>query len=110
MKAINYISILALLATVSCTSALYTGVEYDDIYYQASDQPVVVTRQTVGRQIEERDLKSAEYYDNIYASDTLMSDEYYDALDYEEVMDSKGAGTIINNNYYYDDYFICRKT
>jgi hypothetical protein len=38
MKALNYISILALLALMSCTSSLYTGVEYDDLYYLPSEE------------------------------------------------------------------------
>ena len=41
MKALSYIAILMLLILSSCASALYTGAEYDDLYYSASDKPVV---------------------------------------------------------------------
>ena len=39
MKALIYISLLALLTLGSCTSSLYTGGEYDDLYYTSSDKP-----------------------------------------------------------------------
>jgi len=41
MKAVNYISILLLLVLGSCSSGLYSGFEYDDLYYLPSDKPVV---------------------------------------------------------------------
>lgn len=40
MKASNYILGLALLTLASCSSGLYVGTEYDDLYYVSSDQPV----------------------------------------------------------------------
>ena len=107
MKAINYISVLALLATMSCTSGLYKGVEYDDLYFQSSDRQAVAARTPASRRIVESDLKSADYYDNIYAADTLMSEEYYDAVDYDDAVQSKGGGTTIYNNYY--DNYSCFK-
>ena len=104
MKAISYISVFVLLTTISCTSGLYTGVEYDDIYFQASDRQLVAARTQAKRQIIENDLRSSEYYDNIYAADTLMSEEYYDAVGYyDDAVNNKGGTTIYNN--YYDNYY-----
>lgn len=80
MKALYYIFGLALLTLVSCTSKLYVGTEYDDLYYVSSDQPVYAV-ETRG-QIVESNLQSGEYYDNIYANDTLIADEYRNASDY----------------------------
>jgi len=90
MKVSNYISVLALLVLGSCSSSLYTGVEYDDLYYLPSDRPVTVVRTPVNKQIAEGTLKSEEYYDNIYAADTLVSDEYSDAVDYDDVLANAG--------------------
>ncbi len=41
MKALSYISVIVLLLMGSCSSRLYTGAEYDDLYYTPSDNPVV---------------------------------------------------------------------
>lgn len=100
MKALNYISVITLLALASCTSSLYTGVEYDDLYYLPSDQPVTRARVSGSRQIVENNLQSRDYYDNIYIADTLVSDEYNDAIDYE-ALSTQGNVSIYN---YYDDY------
>jgi len=102
MKVSNYITILALLVLGSCTSSLYTGVEYDDLYYLPSDQPVATVRTPVKKQITEGTLKSEEYYDNIYAADTLVSDEYSDAVDYDDAIISNAKDVDIYN--YYDNY------
>ena len=102
MKVSNYITILALLVLGSCTSSLYTGVEYDDLYYLPSDQPVATVRTPVKKQIAEGTLKSEEYYDNIYAADTLVSDEYSDAVDYDDAIISNAKDVDIYN--YYDNY------
>ena len=40
MKALYNIFGIALLTLASCSSGLYVGTEYDDLYYQDSDQPV----------------------------------------------------------------------
>jgi len=96
MKAINYITILALLVLMSCSSSLYTGVEYDDLYFQPTDQTVARVRTSSGRQVTEDNLRSKDYYNSIYAADTLVSDEYNDATDY---------GIYEQNNYnFYDNY------
>jgi hypothetical protein len=104
MKAIKYISVLTLLILGSCTSSLYTGVESDDLYYLPSDIPAAATvaRTPSKKQIAENTLKSEEYYDNIYAADTLVSDEYSDAVDYDNVLANEGQGGNIYN--YYDNY------
>ena len=75
MKAINYILGLALLTLASCSSGLYVGTEYDDLYYVSSDQPVTQARTSDRNQISEGNLKSGSYYDNIYAADRLVSEE-----------------------------------
>jgi hypothetical protein len=103
MKAIRNISLLVLLMASACTSSLYTGIEYDDLYYLPSDKPLARAKTPVDRQVVEGNLQSQDYYDNIYAADTLVSDEYSEAV----------SDDIINqeNNYYgYDnsygnDYF-----
>ena len=102
MKALSYISILALLVLGSCSSRLYTGVEYDDLYYLPSDRPVTAVHTPAKKQIGENTLKSEDYYDNIYAADTLISDEYYDAVDYDDAIVNKGKDVNIYN--YYDNY------
>ena len=65
MKAINYISILAILALGSCTSSIYTGLEYDDLYYSHSDQPMTRVKRSVVNQAPESNLQAKDYYDNI---------------------------------------------
>jgi hypothetical protein len=98
MKALTYITVLALLALMSCTSGLYSGVENDDLYFQASDQAIARTKTPSNRQITEGNLKSQDYYNNIYAADTLVSDEYTDAIDSENAIYQQ------NNYNYYDDF------
>ena len=97
MKALLYILVLVLLTMGSCTSSLYTGAEYDDLYYLASDKPVVTAKLPVNEQIAAGNLNAEDYYDNIYAADTLVSDEYSDAVDYDDQI-------IINNNNYTAGY------
>jgi hypothetical protein len=80
MKALKYISILSLLVFASCSSTLYTGVEYDDLYYLPSDKPAAPIKKNANIQLAERNLKVQDYYDNIYAADTLVSDEFVEAV------------------------------
>jgi hypothetical protein len=75
MKASSYIFGIALLTLASCSSGLYVGTEYDDLYYQNSDQPVTKVQPVATVPVAEGNLKSGAYYDNIYASDTLVSKE-----------------------------------
>ena len=96
MKATNYIFGLALLTLASCSSGLYVGTEYDDLYFVSSDQPVTQARTSERNQISESNLRSGSYYDNIYAADTLVSEEYSDAVDYADV------GSYDNRYDYYD--------
>ncbi|MEI6050140.1 MAG: hypothetical protein WCS03_14650, partial [Bacteroidota bacterium] len=102
MKTLSHIFILLLLTLGSCTSSLYTGAEYDDLYFSASDKPIVKAKPSVNERIAEGTLKSDNYYDNIYAADTLVSEQYSDAVDYDNAI-------VDNNNYdgqynYYNDY------
>src|ERR1035437_166951 len=85
MKALSYIAALSLLILSSCTSRLYTGAEYDDLYYLPSDRPAISEKAPAKRQITEENLKSGDnYYNNIYAADTLISDRYSDSLNYND--------------------------
>jgi hypothetical protein len=100
MKAYYYVSIIAVLILGSCNSALYTtrNAEYDDLYYTPSDQPVADTRVPSRNATKEDVLKSDKYYNNIYAADTLVSDEYSNAVDINNIR-SSSDGTYD----YYDD-------
>ena len=82
MKAVFYISILVTLIVSSCaTGGMYLGSEYDDLYYSPADKPVV--QKAISSQNFAGDLEQDQYYDNIYAADTLIADEYNDAVNYE---------------------------
>ena len=59
MKALYYISGLVLLTLGSCSSGLYVGTEYDDLYFQSSDQPVTQVRTRVSQPVAEGNLQSA---------------------------------------------------
>src|SRR5664280_2037510 len=105
MKTLSQIFVLGLftLALGSCTSTLYTGAEYDDLYYLPSDKPVVKNNPPANEKITEGIVQNKNYFDNKYASDTLVSDQYSDAVDYDN--------QVTNNNYnnnegydYYSDY------
>ena len=101
MKASYYIFGLALFTLASCSSGLYTGAEYDDLYYQSSDVPVTRVSAGVAQQVSEGDLRSDAYYDNIYASDTLVSQQCSDAVDSD---DAQAYGNYYNYNYYDNSY------
>ena len=100
MKTASQIFIIALLTLVSCTSRLYTGAEYDDLYYLPSDKPVARDNSSVNEQIAAGNTQSKNYYDNIYAADTLVSDQYSDAVDY----DNQANNNDVNSNQGYDYY------
>jgi hypothetical protein len=106
MKTLSYILVVSLLVLGSCTSSLYTGTEYDDLYYQSTDKPVTKVRPSASDQIPDASLKSGDLYDNIYAADTLVSDEYSNAVDYDQAAvdnnyDNNGSGYDYYNNYSY---------
>jgi hypothetical protein len=91
MKALLYIIILATLLVSSCaTSGVYLGGEYDDLYYSPSDQPVISIPNNSTNQNIARNIQPEQYYDNIYANDTLYADQYNDAVDF-------------NNSLYYNN-------
>ena len=105
MKALSQIAVLILLILSSCSPAVYTGAEYDDLYYSASDQPDVKSKSVVTDQVAENELKANSYYDNIYAADTLVTDKYSVPSDYDDQI-------VVNNNIsggsgydYYDDSY-----
>ena len=101
MKALTYISGLAILVLSSCSSGLYMSREYDDLYYTSSDRLEEGTTVVVRNRPVERDLRAEEYYDNIYAADTLVSEEYAEAAVYGD--EAKGESVI--NNYYFDNSY-----
>src|SRR5664280_2712119 len=107
MKTVSQIFILALLTLGSCTSSLYTGAEYDDLYYLPSDKPVAKSNSSVNDKITEGTLKNKDYYDNIYAADTLVSDQYSDAVNYDNQVNnsnySNGEGFDYYNDYPYSN-------
>lgn len=93
MKKFRYIIPVILVAASSCTSQLFTGTAYDDLYYRESDQPVVAAQQN------SPDRTKEQYYDNIFAGDTLIADEYvpYDEYLSQEAILKDGSA---DNNYY----------
>jgi hypothetical protein len=95
MKKLSYISLVALLTLGACNSGLYTGVEYDDLYYRQGDQSVADVRSQERRTYD--NYGTEQYYDNIYANDTLVAQEYSDAVDYENEVSPSGYD-------YYDGY------
>jgi hypothetical protein len=104
MKALTYISASLLLTLGSCSSSLYTGAEYDDLYYLASDKPVVKAKAPANERITAGSLKQGEYYDNIYAADTLVSDQYSDAIKSDTLFydnNNNGGGYEYYDNYSY---------
>lgn len=88
MKALFYILIPATIMVSSCaTGGLYLGGEYDDLYYSPSDKPVVNVQNNIAGQNIARNIQPDQYYDNIYSSDTLIADQYNDAVDFNSSMD-----------------------
>ncbi|HQB52105.1 MAG TPA: hypothetical protein PLX62_04280, partial [Bacteroidales bacterium] len=109
MKRFFYIIPVILVIASACSSLRFTGAYYnDDLYYRPSENTVAVTASTVqGRN------DGQAYYDNIYAADTLIADEYVPADEYSEYA-AGGEQTIVYNYYgsaadriylFSDDYF-----
>jgi hypothetical protein len=86
MKTLNYILIISTAILSSCATGLYVGGEYDDLYYSPSDKPVMSVQKNIPEQIAEGNLNPEQYYDNIYANDTLVADGYNDAVDFNNSM------------------------
>jgi hypothetical protein len=82
MKALFYISCISLLIFSGCSSNLYMGAEYDDLYYTPSDAQKVNSQSIVNEPISNNQGSSDLLYDNVYASDTLIADQYINASDY----------------------------
>lgn len=102
MKAYYYFFGIALLALGSCSSGLYVGTEYDDLYYQNSDKPVTRAQVAANQQPAEGDLRAGNYYNNVYAPDTLVSQEYSNAVDSTVNNDRFAGNGGYFNDYYYD--------
>ena len=92
MRALAYISLILLLILGSCSSSQYSGSEYDDLYYSSSDKPATQVQSSANKQPAEQNLSVNDYYDNMYAVDTLVSDQFNDAAQYDDQI-------IVNNNY-----------
>jgi hypothetical protein len=107
MKALYYLTAITLLTLGSCSSGLYVAREYDDLYFVASDQPVATTI-LADRRPQVGTLKSEEYYDNIYAADTLVSSDYTDALSYNDANINYYSGSGGGIYDYYDGYYSSR--
>jgi hypothetical protein len=108
MKALSHIALLIALVLSSCTPALYTGAEYDDLYYSAADKPVVTERTVVSTQTPEKELKANEYYDNVYAADTLVTDKYSVPSDYDDQVVVNNSNMSGSGYDYYDDSYANR--
>ena len=93
MKKFWYIIPVILMAGRACSSLRFTGTVNDDLYYRPSDQPVIITERTA----EARSTDQT-YYDNIFAADTLIADEYIPDSEYAEY--AAGSEAAIVNNYY----------
>ncbi|HPE22661.1 MAG TPA: hypothetical protein PLK17_01600, partial [Bacteroidales bacterium] len=68
MKRFWYIIPAIILISSACSSVRFTGATNDDLYYRPSENPVTVAT------VQERN--DGQYYDNIFAADTLIADEY----------------------------------
>lgn len=103
MKRFWYIIPVILVVTSACSSLRFTGATNDDLYYRPSEAPVTV--------VAAEDRNTGQYYDNIFAADTLIADEYIPDNEYEEYAATEA--TVINNYYgspseriyLFNDYF-----
>jgi len=114
MKVLTYISGIFLLILGSCTSTRYSASEYDDLYYSSSDKPAAIAQPSGNQQIAEQNLSVNDYYDNMYAVDTLVSDQFNDAaqIDDQIIINNYGGGYDYYDNSYsgrlnmfYGNYF-----
>ena len=93
MKKFWYIIPAIVLTAVSCTSTSYTGASNDDLYYRPSEEQVTASAATV-----QAASTDPSYYDNIFAADTLIADEYNP--DSEYLAYNTGSEAAVVNNYY----------
>jgi hypothetical protein len=84
MKAIIYIALVTVLIFSSCSSNLYIGSEYDDLYYTPSVDKKVMSQSVVNDPIAGSQANSDLVYDNAYASDTLIAEQFNNASDYND--------------------------
>ncbi|MCU0377054.1 MAG: hypothetical protein MUC78_02240, partial [Bacteroidales bacterium] len=94
MKNLAYIIPAVIIIASSCSSPSSLGVTNDDLYFRPSDEQVVIAETTVAN-------KSSDqlYYDNIFASDTLVADNYVPAEEYAAQYGTGTDATIVNNYY-----------
>ena len=94
MRALAYISVVLFLTLGSCSSTQYSGGEYDDLYYSSSDNAPVKKQAAPGAEISEQNLSVDDYYDNMYAVDTLVSNQFSDAVqsDDQVIINNYGGG------------------
>lgn len=108
MKRCFYIIPAVLVIASACSSLRFTGANNDDLYYRPSENTVAVTTTIAQGRID-----GQAYYDNIYAGDTLIADEYVPVDEYSAYA-AADEQTIVNNYYgsvadriylFSDDYF-----
>ena len=80
MKNLSRILIITVLTLGSCTASKYTGGEYDDLYYSSSDNNAQSAPAEKGK--VSNNVQDDTYFNNIYAADTLVSEQYSEAVDY----------------------------
>ncbi len=94
MKTLYTIAFLLLLILGSCTSQLHTGAEYDDLYFSSSDYEEPASAQSSAERVASIE-QDEQYYDNIYAGDTLVAPDYNGEVNYDEAF-------VYDNNVYSD--------
>jgi hypothetical protein len=82
MKALIYIGILTALVASSCASGRISTGESDDLYYSSSDKGATAVTSKTKSKDGAATTKPDQYFDNIYAQDTLIADGYNDAVDF----------------------------
>ncbi len=108
MKALSYITIIVLLVFNSCSSTLYTGAEYDDLYYSGSDKPETKQAPVAANQSAQKELRANDYYDNVYNADTLITDKYSLPSDYDDQIVANNSNMGGSGYDYYDDSYTNR--
>lgn len=112
MRTYIYIIVFALFILSSCSSSMYMSGEYDDLYFVPSDRAVYVDKPT-----NSGIYASGDELESIYGVDTLMAEDYIDAVGYDDdlayygdydrsVFDyNYGSGYSSYVNRFYGNYF-----
>lgn len=112
MRTYIYIVVIALFILSSCSSGLYVSGEYDDLYFVPSDRAVYTDVQ-----VNPGVYASGDELESIYGVDTLVAEDYIDAVGYDDdiayygdydrsVFDyNYGSGYSSYLNRFYGNYF-----